>query len=92
MPDLRRLVADITPLRENPAFRRLWIGTTLSTVGSALTLFAVMLQVFLLTGSSAAVGGVGLAAALPALALGLFGGALVDSADRRCWCSGRRAR
>jgi MFS family permease len=83
VPDLRRLVADVTPLRENAAFRRLWIGTTLSTVGSALTLFAVTLQVFLLTGSSAAVGGVGLAAAIPALALGLFGGALVDSADRR---------
>ena len=83
MTELRRLLADVTPLRENAAFRRLWIGTTLSTVGSALTLFAVMLQVYLLTGSSAAVGGVGLAAALPALALGLFGGALVDSADRR---------
>jgi MFS family permease len=81
--DLRRLLADIAPLRESADFRRLWIGTTLSTVGSALTLFAVMLQVFLITGSSAAVGGIGLAAAVPALALGLFGGALVDSADRR---------
>ena len=83
MPDLRGVLADITPLRENPAFRRLWIGTTLSTLGSAMTLFAVTLQVFLLTHSSAAVGGVGLAAAIPALALGLFAGALVDRADRR---------
>lgn len=83
MADLRRLLADVTPLRESPPFRRLWIGTTLSTLGSAMTLFAVTLQVFLLTHSSAAVGGVGLAAALPALAFGLFGGALVDLADRR---------
>ena len=83
MPDLRGLLADITPLREVAAFRRLWIGTTLSTLGSAMTLFAVTLQVFLLTHSSAAVGGVGLAAAVPALALGLLGGAVVDRADRR---------
>jgi MFS family permease len=83
MPDVRRLLADITPLREVPAFRRLWIGTTLSTLGSAMTLFAVTLQVFLLTHSSAAVGGVGLAAAVPALALGLLGGAVVDRVDRR---------
>jgi MFS family permease len=81
--DLRGVLADITPLRENPPFRRLWIGTTLSTLGSAMTLFAVILQVFLLTHSSAAVGGVGLAAAIPALGLGVFAGALVDRADRR---------
>src|SRR6476469_3177713 len=48
-----------------------------------MTLFAVTLQVFLLTHSSAAVGGVGLAAAIPALGLGVFAGALVDRADRR---------
>ena len=48
-----------------------------------MTLFAVTLQVFLLTHSSAAVGGVGLAAAVPALALGLLGGAVVDRVDRR---------
>lgn len=83
MADLRGVLADITPLRENAAFRRLWVGTTLSTLGSAMTLFAVTLQVFLLTHSSAAVGGVGLAAAIPALALGVFAGALVDRADRR---------
>jgi hypothetical protein len=68
--DLRRLLADIAPLRESADVRRLWIGTTLSTVGSALTVFAVRLQVFLITGSSAAVGGVGaagIALAVPAV-------------------------
>ena len=37
-----RLLTDITPLRENPAFRRLWLGTMLSRTGSAMTTFAVV--------------------------------------------------
>ncbi|MGH8861927.1 MAG: MFS transporter [Jatrophihabitantaceae bacterium] len=78
-----RLLADVTPLREAPAFRRLWLGGTLSTIGSTMTMFAVALQVYRITGSSAAVGGIGLAGALPSLALGLFAGALGDAVDRR---------
>jgi Domain of unknown function (DUF222) len=39
-----RLLADISPLRESPAFRRLWVGSTLSAVGGALTMFAVPLR------------------------------------------------
>jgi hypothetical protein len=41
-----RILADITPLRESPQFRRLWVGQTLSGVGSAMTMFAVTLQAF----------------------------------------------
>jgi hypothetical protein len=37
------LLADLRPLRESPAFRRLWIGTSVSSVGSAMTGFAVVL-------------------------------------------------
>ena len=65
MPRRFRLLADIEPLRQSPAFRRLWAGTTLSSVGGALTYFALSLQVFRLTHSSFAVG-----------ALGLFGAAI----------------
>jgi MFS transporter, ENTS family, enterobactin (siderophore) exporter len=36
-----RLLTDITPLRQYPAFRRLWLGTMLSTAGSVMTTFAV---------------------------------------------------
>jgi MFS family permease len=79
----RRLLADIRPLRETPAYRRLWFGTTLSSLGSAMTNFAVVLQVYLLTHSSAAVGGVGLAIAVPSICFGLFGGTIVDAVDRR---------
>jgi MFS family permease len=78
-----KLLADVRPLRESPDFRRLWIGSTLSAVGGQMTTFAVALQVFRLSGSSAAVGGVGLAYAVPAITVGLFAGTLVDSMDRR---------
>lgn len=71
------------PLRESADFRRLWIGSGLSTAGGQMTSFAVVLQVYRLTGSSVAVGGVGLAMALPAVAFGLLGGSIADAVDRR---------
>ncbi len=83
MPDRRRLLADITPLRESAAFRRLWAGTTLSSVGSALTGFAVVLQVYDLTRSPFAVGVIGVAQVVPTLAVGLLGGPVTDAIDRR---------
>ena len=78
-----KLLADLTPLRESPAFRRLWAGSTLSAVGGAMTTFALTLQVWELTRSTAAVGLVALATLLPLLAVGLFGGALIDAVDTR---------
>src|SRR4051812_26414361 len=48
-----------------------------------MTTFAVALQIYSITHSSAAVGGIGLAAAIPSLVVGLFGGPLIDSVDRR---------
>ena len=83
MPWWRRLLADVGPLRESSAFRRLWAGSTLSAVGSALTYFAVMLQVYELTRSPLAVGFLGVAQAVPTLAVGLLGGPLTDALDRR---------
>ena len=78
-----RLLTDITPLREHPAYRRLWLGTMLSQTGSAMTTFAISLQVFDLTRSTAAVGGVGVATLLPMLAITVPGGTLADRVDRR---------
>jgi MFS family permease len=78
-----RLLTDITPLREQPAFRRLWLGTMLSRTGSAMTTFAVTLQVYDLTRSPAAVGGIGLASLVPLLLITLPGGTLADRVDRR---------
>lgn len=83
MPGRYRLLADIGPLRESAAFRRLWAGTTLSSVGSSLTAFAVILQVYDLTRSPLAVGALGVAQMVPTLAVGLLGGSVADATDRR---------
>jgi MFS family permease len=78
-----RLLTDVTPLREYPAYRRLWLGMMLSRTGSAMTTFAVSLQVYELTRSPAAVGGIGLATFIPMLLITLPGGTLADRVDRR---------
>jgi MFS family permease len=78
-----KLLADLSPLRSSPAFRRLWAGTTASSVGSALTTFAVTLQVYDITRSPVAVGLIGLAIMVPLLAVGLLGGTLIDTMDKR---------
>lgn len=78
-----KLLADVTPLRVSAAYRRFWVGNTLSAVGTSLTLFAVPLQVYDSTRSPAAVGLLGLAAMVPTLAVGLLGGTLIDRMDRR---------
>jgi MFS family permease len=78
-----RLLADVTPLRESVAFRRLWTGTTLSATGSQLTGFAVILQVYDLSHSTFAVGAIGVAQMVPTLVIGLLAGSVVDATDRR---------
>ncbi len=83
MADRRRLLADLTPLRDSAAFRRLWTGTTLSSVGGAMTAFAVVLQVYDLTHSSLAVGVIGVAQMVPTFTVGLLCGPVVDAIDRR---------
>lgn len=77
------MLADLTPLRENPAYRRLWLGLSLGNIGQQFAVVAISLQVYALTGSSLAVGLVGLFALVPLVVLGLYGGAIVDAHDRR---------
>ncbi len=79
----RRLIADIRPLREVPVFRRLWLSSSVSTIGGQLTSFAITLQVYQLTHSSVAVGAVSLVGMVPLLLVGLFGGSIADNVDRR---------
>lgn len=78
-----KLLADITPLRESPAFRRLWLGSAVSAVGSQLTLVAVSLEVYRLTEDSFYVGLLGVFALVPLVFGGLLGGSIADSHDRR---------
>ncbi|NHC14894.1 MFS transporter [Motilibacter deserti] len=78
-----RLLLDLTPLRESPAFRRLWVGNSLSGAGAQLTAVAVGLQVYDETGSTFSVGLVGAFALVPLVTMGLYGGAIADTHDRR---------
>jgi hypothetical protein len=80
---LTRLVVDIAPLRESPPYRRLWVGSGLSSIGGQMTSYAVILQVFVLTRSSLAVGLLGLVIAVPTIAVAVAGGAVIDAFDRR---------
>jgi len=78
-----RLLLDTTPLRVSPDFRRLWIGQAVSTLGTMITVAALPYQVFHETGSSLAVGLLGLAQLGPLLFFSVVGGALADSHDKR---------
>lgn len=80
---MARLLADLTPIRESPAFKRLWIGNALSAVGGQFTLVAVSLEVYALTGSSLHVGLLGAFALVPLVLTGLYGGSIADAHDRR---------
>jgi len=78
-----KLLIDLTPLREIPAYRRIFTAVSISNIGQQMTAVAVAIQVYDITKSSFAVGLVGLAQLLPLVVLGLFGGAMSDSYDRR---------
>ncbi|HET9875790.1 MAG TPA: MFS transporter [Mycobacterium sp.] len=77
-----RLFADTTPL-QSPDFRRLWVAGIPTVIGANLTIFAVPVQIYALTGSSAYVGLAGLFALAPLIVFGLLGGAWADAMDRR---------
>jgi MFS family permease len=79
----RRWLADTTPLRENPDYRRWWAGYSISFTGNQLTQFAIPVQVYFLTRSSLAVGLVGLIVIGPLITTGLIGGSIADAVDRR---------
>jgi MFS family permease len=77
-----RLFADTTPLRTRD-FRRLWVAGIPTVIGANLTIFAVPVQLYALTQSSAYVGLSGVFALVPLIVFGLWGGALADAIDRR---------
>lgn len=74
---------DLRPFRHSPAFTRMWIGSTLAGLGGQLTIVAVMLHMFDLTGSTFAVAMIAVAGLLPMVIAGLYGGMLADAFDRR---------
>lgn len=77
-----RWAIDLRPLRI-PSYRRLWVGNTVSMYGYQFTAVAVPVQMYELTRDSLWVGMLGVAAFVPLLLFGLWGGALADVLDRR---------
>ena len=80
---LRRLAIDTGPLRRYPAFRRLFIGQTVSTFGSEIAAVAAPIQLYHLTHSTLQVGLLSLCELFPLLTLTIVGGAIADAVDRR---------
>jgi MFS family permease len=86
---LRRLMADIAPLRTSRDFRLLFASRTVTLFGSQATEVALLVQAKQLTGSAVAVGLLGAVELVPLVVFGLYGGALADRLDRRRlirWC------
>lgn len=79
----RALALDISPLRESVPYRALWLGQVVSLVGTQMRFVAVPWQVFRLTGSTVAVGLIGLVEVLPLIVFSILGGAFADAVDRR---------
>src|SRR5690348_17141274 len=77
------VLVDTTPLRVSRDFRRLWIGYGVSFLGSMVTTAALPFQVFRQTGSSLAVGLLGLMQLVPLLVCSILGGGLADRVDKR---------
>jgi len=80
---LRRSRVDTTPWHTSRDFRLLFVGGSISRLGSMVTYVALPLQVKQLTGSFVLVGVLGLVELAPLVVFGLYGGALADAVDRR---------
>ncbi|MEV6814353.1 MFS transporter [Micromonospora sp. NPDC051296] len=78
----RRWAIDLRPLRV-PAYRRLWLGNAIAMFGFQFTAVAVPVEMYALTQDSFWVGLLGVAAFVPLLLFGLWGGAVADVLDRR---------
>ncbi|MFC6147075.1 MFS transporter [Corynebacterium nasicanis] len=78
----RDIFADTRPLQV-PAYRRLWTANIATTIGAQLTVVAVPVQIYAITGSSAYVGLTGLFGLVPLVIFGLYGGSIADGFDKR---------
>jgi MFS family permease len=80
---LSRIAIDVRPLRASRDFRWLWSGLLVSGLGVQFTIVATFVQIFDITGSTAAVGVAGLVG-LGGILLGILaGGMFIDATDRR---------
>jgi MFS family permease len=80
---MRTHLVDLTPMRVSPQFRRLFIGKSISDFGDEIVAVVLPFQVYQLTGSSFAVGMLGLAQLIPVFVFPVVGGAFADALERR---------
>jgi MFS family permease len=83
MSGLRGILLDLRPLRRHRDFRILLFGQLASGFGRQVTLIALPYQLYVMTRSPLAIGGLALVQLVPLLALSLAGGAMADRIDRR---------
>src|SRR5437762_6253715 len=64
-------------------FRLLWTGQLFSMIGTRMQGAAILWQIYAISHSRYALGGVGLARVVPLVTLALVGGVIADALDRR---------
>jgi len=79
----RRLGLDLTPLRTSRDFRLVFLGGSVSGIGSFITYVTIPFQVAHLTDDPLMVGLLGVCELVPLLVMAFVGGALADFLDRR---------
>jgi MFS family permease len=79
----RQLFLDTSPLRLDRDYRWLWSGQVVSGIGNQITRVALPFQVYVLTGSTLAIGALTLFQLVPILLFALGAGSLADAVDRR---------
>jgi MFS family permease len=80
---MARMIVDIEPIRVYPEFRRLWFGFAVSSIGTQMSVVAIALEVYRITGSNLDVGLISLIQLLPAIFGAMLGGSIADAMDRR---------
>jgi MFS family permease len=80
---VRRVFADVTPLRLDRDYRWLWSGQAVNGIGNQITRIALPYQVYVMTGSTLAVAALTTVQLIPILIFALGAGSLADAIDRR---------
>jgi len=77
------VLLDVSPLRDFPSYRLMWLGQSVNVIGNQVTRVALPYQVYVLTHSTLAIAGLTIAQLVPLLLFSLAGGSLADAVDRR---------
>jgi MFS family permease len=76
-------LVDVTPLKVSRDFRHLFVGRSVSDFGDEIVAVVIPFQVYDITGSTVAVGLIGLVELVPVFVFPIVGGAFADALERR---------